>query len=455
MLAQTPPENPLLEIAKSFDKDSIFHKDISKLSDQVEKLTNVVELLEIETLVTILEHRAGGSKSKGGEKPIVEKAGGFIPKVDEFMSDFVDELLKPFKGAKDSIAAKSEMPAQIEKIKIEDKEEPEKVLPVSDNTNTNKVLSDMVEVLIDMRDDKSQKQLVQETIEIKKLIESQGKKPELSGGIEPNIEESKFEEREKLADSIAKKLGEVLEESGIGSNSNLGIPDLPDKKRKPGGKVPTKMKSPTGGTKAPTGMGKAAIFGGELLSGAGLLLGAYEASEYLDETGYGDKMAEGAGKDAEQAFKNINPDFSHLDITPQQAQDILDQPDSPGKQRDLESFGGEEELRKKAALLPKFEQASLRKYDYNPETSPKIEPIKVEPKPVESSVSKMLNQVSDTNTELKMFNMPSSETQMLAPIISNKTINNTEQTMIANAPTPHSSANSFNKWQLKRSNYID
>ena len=204
--------------------------------------------------------------------------------------------------------------------------------------------------------------------------------------------------------------------------------------------------------KMPPGLGKAAMLGGTAMGVGGLVLGAYEASEYLDETGYSDKIQQGAGQDAEKAFKNINADFSKLDITPEQAQDILDQPDSPGKQRDLKSFGGEDELKKRAAERKKIEQASLRKYDYvEPKTSPKIDPF--EPKPTESGIGKILNEVNDKNTELKMFNTSSAEPQMLAPIISNRTINNTEQTTIASSPSPHSSASSFVKWQMNRSNY--
>jgi hypothetical protein len=186
----------------------------------------------------------------------------------------------------------------------------------------------------------------------------------------------------------------------------------------------------------------------------GLMLGAYEVSEYLDETGFGDKIQQGAGQDAEKAFKNINADFSKLDITPEQAQDILDQPDSPGKQRDLKAFGGEDELKKRASERKKIEQASLRKYDYvEPKTSPKIDPFA--PKQTETNIGKVLNEVSDRNTELKMFNMDKGATQMLAPIVSNNTINNTEQTLIGSSPLPHSNANSLNRWQQKRSNYTD
>ena len=98
-------------------------------------------------------------------------------------------------------------------------------------------------------------------------------------------------------------------------------------------------------------------------------------------------------------------------------------------------------------------QKELEQIYPNKKTSPKIEPVA--PKPTESGIGKILNEVNDKNTDLKMFNTSSADPQMLAPIISNRTINNnnTEQTMIGSTPSPHSSASSFVKWQMNRSNY--
>jgi len=214
-------------------------------------------------------------------------------------------------------------------------------------------------------------------------------------------------------------------------------------------------------------MGTAAIVSSPIAAAATVGLGAYEANEYLDDIDYGDRMKEGQGQDAEKAFKNINADFSNLDVTQQQAQDILNQPDSPGKKRDLEAFGGEAALRKKAGIPSfdspteedidveppkKFEQSSLRKYDYIPEINPKINST-VAPKKEETTGVDILNKVTDQNTELKMFNTGQPETQMIAPIISKQTINNTEQTTMAATPVPHSNDNTFVKWQLNRSAY--
>ena len=59
------------------------------------------------------------------------------------------------------------------------------------------------------------------------------------------------------------------------------------------------------------------------------------------------------------------------------------------------------------------------------------------------------------NTELKMSSMGKTETQMIAPIVSNKTINYTEQTIIGTPPSPHPSTNSFLRFQNKISGYTD
>ena len=478
------PQNPLAEVAALFGKDGLAHKDLTNLT------------YTIEDLVKTLEKRAGKDTS---DKKIRKDRGEprtLTSDVLGFGRGLKDAL---FTDPKNYLMGKSSLPATVEKIepvlndeefKIpEPKEMPAEVknevksiekineieTPISDDPN--KVLSDMVAVLIDMRDDKSQRQMLDEAVAIRKILIDQNKKTELSGGIEPNNEDAKQEDREKLAKAIARRMTEAFG-SGIGNSFNPMMldPDLADRptrtgpgKTGPGGPPTGQPKTPGPGNKTPPtsggskfklpkmppGVGKAAMIGGRATGIGSLMLGAIEASEYLDETGYGDKLNQGAGQNAEKAFKNINADFSKLDITPEQAQDILDQPDSPGKQRDLKAFGGEDELKKRAAERKKIEQASLRKYDYvEPKTSPKIDPF--EPKPTESGIGKILNEVSDKNTELKMFNMEeNAATQMLAPIISNRTINNTEQTMITNSPSPHSNSNSFNRWQSYRSGYTD
>lgn len=107
-------------------------------------------------------------------------------------------------------------------------------------------------------------------------------------------------------------------------------------------------------------LSKFAKLGGRIIGPAGVLLGAYEASEYLKEVNYGDRMAKGQGQLAEQAFKNKKTDFSQQQLTQQEAMNILSQPDSPGKNRDIASFGGLEKLQRIAGIKTRSMGAQLR-----------------------------------------------------------------------------------------------
>ena len=149
--------------------------------------------------------------------------------------------------------------------------------------------------------------------------------------------------------------------SGDGGGSSGGI-DLPDiipgggsdkpGKEKPKAKTP-KGKIPKGKIPIPGKLGMGAI-GGRIALGtglAGLALGAYEASEFLDETGYGDKMAEGAGQNAEKAFKeNVAPTIDPVKagVTKEQAIAALEN----GSPRDIEKLGGKDALMKIAGSTP-------------------------------------------------------------------------------------------------------
>jgi len=344
------------------------------------------------------------------------------------------------------------------------KEKEDKLNTQSDSDN--KILSDMVEVLIDLRDDKSQKQILNEAIAIRKIISDQSKKVELPAGVEPNSEESKQEDREKLAEAIARRLEAVMGSLGGG----LDIPDLMDRKPgkpgKPGGKTPR-----GGGAGGASRVGKILGLGGKLLGGAGLAYGAYEASEFLDETGYGDKMAEGAGKKAETAFReNVSPTIDPVKagVSADEAKAALEN----GSLRDIEKLGGREALEnivkgKKtnnarsistATPIEKItsnytaEEANSARANFASSDPRRID---VQPKENQVTVKDILNQVNEENTQLKMFSDTSQATQMIAPIISNKTINNTEQTFVGPSPSPHSSTNSYMRWQNRRNAFTD
>ena len=83
---------------------------------------------------------------------------------------------------------------------------------------------------------------------------------------------------------------------------------------------------------------------------AGLAYNMYEAGQTARQTGLGERLAQGQGKRAEQAFRQMNVPYGagfNQGITQQQAQNIL----ASGSPRDIQAFGGTELLRKKALGL--------------------------------------------------------------------------------------------------------
>ena len=140
-----------------------------------------------------------------------------------------------------------------------------------------------------------------------------------------------------LFDQIAQSLQTIISVLSTASSS----PDLPDVD-KGKGKGKGKGTSKAGKFKTP----KALKVGGKILGGVGLAVGAYEASEYLKETGYGNRMAKGEGGRAEKAFREKKTDFSSQPLTADEAKSILD----GNNPRDIEAFGGKERLEKIAGL---------------------------------------------------------------------------------------------------------
>jgi len=82
---------------------------------------------------------------------------------------------------------------------------------------------------------------------------------------------------------------------------------------------------------------------GKVLGPAGMALNAYEAQQYAKESQLGQRLAQGQGQAAQQAFRNMNVPYGQgftNTITPDQAQNVLDS----GSERDIQSFGGRERL---------------------------------------------------------------------------------------------------------------
>ena len=507
-----------------------------ELSDRMKETSKDVKNLNMSILdlAIALEQRAGVKTDKKDTKEKKEKTPEFRNlgvdlKAD--LKDFAKGFVSTFttNSFAERLIGKSEMPANVEKPTISDIEDTVETIKPADNTtatvenkdpletdqakelpNQNKILADMVAVLIDLRDDKSQKQLLGEAIAIKKLITDQNNATKLSGGIEPNNEEAKQEDREKLAEAIARKLGEI-----IGGMGNLGsiVPDVDkDGKKKPGG----------GGGKTGGGKGKLAVPG---LTAGMIGYDLYEAGRTEVKT---DDEAKNAVSNANNAGvkairesilgpdtpkekiplkESLNPGeelVPTLSKPPKKVstkeslnpgeelvpamESTLSKPPKKISTKELKNvnkilneqqeiqkdklkdapwytkmFGvGKEDYlktlpvqktREEEAIEWMQRQEELKKIYPNKNTSPKIPAVT--PKKEENNVGKLLEQVTDKNTEFKMFNIGEKPTQMMPPIISQTTVNNKQETMLAATPTPHSSSNSYNKWQGRRSSYTD
>jgi len=111
-----------------------------------------------------------------------------------------------------------------------------------------------------------------------------------------------------------------------------------------GGAVPSKM-AQVGRVLGPVARGAARVAGP-----AGMAYNLYEAGQVADQTQLGQRLAQGQGQSAEQAFRGgLGMSYQGPQLSPQEAQNVL----SSGSQRDIQYFGGQDKLsemiRKKAA----------------------------------------------------------------------------------------------------------
>ena len=303
----------------------------------------------------------------------------------------------------------------------------------------NKILSDMVEVLIDLRDDKSQKLILNEAIAIRKMLVDQSKKIELPGGIEPNTEETKQEDREKLAEAIARRLSDV-----IGNLSSGGIPML----SRPANPVPGAPPAAAAG--AGSALLAGSVIGGVAVGGAALSYGATNVLKNMSTEQRTQLMGD-VGSDTSIAAAALNEGDKLPEERAKEERKNKLLENAPWYTR---MYGiGETEFLKNPTNIEGVseEEASNARKNYA-----RVDPRRtdVAPKETQLKLKDMLNQVNEENTQLKMYT-ESQSTQTLAPIVSNKTINNTEQTIIGAPSSPHSSTNSFMRWQNKRSAYTD
>ena len=481
----------------------------------------------IDNLSKILDRRVGKTKKTADviqDNDKEDKPRTLIGDIKDFGRGF----MSPFTETKRYVfGGKTEMPTSIEKSDAEEKSK-DKALTLTQFRNE----------LLKIKNTELEKNLLAEVVVIRKIIAHQAgfgtnktTVPALSGtGLEPNSEEDKQRDRELLAEAIADKLKNI----GIGNEKSGGIvssilealglskllkktPPIPEGKVPSGGKVPP-------GTKVPGKMG----LGGRLLGAASLGLGAYEASQFLGETGYGEKMSQGAGKDAEKAFReNVAPTIDPVKagITPEEARNALG-----GSERDIEKLGGREALLKIANadfessssskdlkeqlrikeqslknLDPSLESnkqyrdklqseidalnkriptadmpdqsaaetARLNRYanietKQSSATADNVNNTTADPASLEANLSEsivsnalkqlqasttgdqrtnFLKQLETENTDLK--SSMDSMSQILAPMISNRTIDNSTQTFVTAPPKPYPTSNGYNRWQTR------
>ena len=347
-------------------------------------------------------------------------------------------------------------------------------------------------------------------------------KTELPMGVEPNSEEEKQQDREKLAEAISRKMEVVLNNidfcCGGGLVPGMGLPGAGGGKGGKGG-APSK---PGSGTTKPSGgvgggavrgaagiLGSAAlgygvysaiegpeaqkIMGGAILGGAatgasmfgipgaivgglgGLATGTYKAltdsqpeplkagprvstslrrgevedivkSKLTDE----ELISEfGSTRKELSDWLNNNPKEQTYQVTPYKAiSKEMQQPELSG-------------IKGSGPGSAEFAQVDPRRLDLSqPAIAPVVSQVNIPEKAVDilpkeaSKLTEVVDKVMNTNLDLKMFS-PQGSTAIAQPIISNRTINNTEQTYVGASPAPFNTTNSFLNWQNSRSNFTD
>jgi hypothetical protein len=164
-----------------------------------------------------------------------------------------------------------------------------------------------------------------------------------------------FREMQKANPAVAQKLSEVYQTGG-GNNAVkawLSGPEGQAAMRDPRfaaaaesymGKVPGVM-GQVGRVVGPVARGAA-----KALGPVGMGMNLYDAGQMARETQLGERLAQGQGRMAENAFRGgMNMSYQGPQLAPQEAQNVL----QSGSARDIKYFGGEDQLkqmiRKKAA----------------------------------------------------------------------------------------------------------
>jgi hypothetical protein len=507
MVNSNPAVKDLADQITSSEKNKNVEKSLNDLKESNETLAENTKEVDksLDELKDSIDSLSGEVKKRGVKSTNTTSDKTKLNKTDNDASSSFSEMLKgfskgffnPFTDTNKLVdemmhARQGEIPA--DKLKtnnietkedtaeakiVEQQEEPtkekkpkvEKKTKTKDPELSNKLLVSISQMLNELRENTIEKQLLVEAMKIRAILEKEDAKiapaenivpteqlitntpnePDAQGRIEPYLEEEKqkntiqrlsandkntsmppvhgevilpekdneekkAKERELLAQAIADKLADLL--GNIGGNSGLSIPEVPGAPGKPG-KTPGKTPNKLGGIK---GIGNAAIplmLGGildNLISeGIGALGLGTSASQH-------DEIYNDMRKQHEESKQNDN------------SLDVL---------KNLNILGSDD-------VAPK--PSPMSQYNKDLPAQKESKPIQLTPKEVQNSGS-ILQNIFKANEDLKSQESQSSTQQMLPPIISNQTTNNTSQTLMPAPPVPNQNTNSYLQWQKSKVNY--
>jgi hypothetical protein len=361
----------------------------------------------------------------------------------------------------------------------------------------NRMLASISMMLNELRENKVQNSLLQETIKMRQILEQHYKieptatlentnqqvqsndimnvvpkdeKPEATGiepGIEPNNEETKSKDRELLAQAIATKLAALLDNEG---------PNIPSFSKSSGAKPAAAGAAGLGalgiatlGTVAAGGIATSVAATSFLDTPTGKDLGKTFNKEN-DPNGMASALSGDTGLASN--IMNANEDKEYQDIRVEQQDEQKALKDAPWYTR-IYGIGKDAYLKEHTKELKTLNSNNSKtinalpdKKNLNTEQKISSEELKetgmfdsndIAPKPSpisqslnQQSVSSMLDNVSKTNKELK--DNLTGQSQIAQPIITNRTVNNNNTTAVpANATAVP--MNGYDSWHRPRMNF--
>jgi hypothetical protein len=418
--------------------------------------------------LTMLKGLSKGFMHPFTDTDILEKQ--LKPKQEEIPADKLKTNDIETKESMSEVATKELKQQAVE----EDKPKVEKKNKTKDPELNNKLLVSISQMLNELRDNAIEKQLLAEAIKIRAILEkentstspaenivpneqlvsnisaipdAQGRiepyleeekqknnipqvtvndkiqnTPTISaGGLEPGIpennEETKTKDRELLAQSIADKLADLL--GNIGKNTGLNIPDIPNGPDRSNSKTPDKTPGKLPG-KPPAGGGKIGILGG--------ILGGLGAAAMIGN----------------ELFNTSPEDIAVLKEAENKRNNESKQNDNSLDMLKNSNILGIEDV----APSP----SPMSQYKKEQPLSVETKPIQLTPKENQNAGS-VLQNIFKKNEDLKSREEQTSTQQMLQPIISNQTTNNSSQTIVPSAPVPNQNTNSYLQWQKSKVTY--